>query len=101
VIAETKHAESFGSENSIASSVACFTCIVEMLTAIDFDDQLHRVRNEIHNVRPDWRLTTKAGALKPMCPQAVPDRALGLGHVSSEGSRTRPRLGAHLPNRKA
>jgi hypothetical protein len=40
MIAETKHLESFGHKKRIASSVTRFAHVVEMLAAINLDDQL-------------------------------------------------------------
>jgi len=45
---------------------------VEVLTAIDFDDQLGFEAGEIHDVRTNLKLTSKPVAKKLSAPQMMP-----------------------------
>jgi hypothetical protein len=52
-----------------------------MLAAVNLDDQLCRVRNEINDVGADWRLTTKANAIQTMRAQNTPENSFGFCRV--------------------
>jgi len=84
VIAEPQYAKALRGEKSIALSVAHFLSILEVLPAIDLDDELCGMRHEVDDVRTDRRLAAKAGAFKTVRTQAVPDDALCLGEVLSK-----------------
>jgi hypothetical protein len=79
VVVEAKDAKSLCSKKRVASLITRFMSGFEVLAAIDLDDQLRGVRNEIHNVGTNWRLTAKACTVQPVRAHAVPDHTLCLG----------------------
>jgi len=66
VIVEAKDAKSLCSKKRVTPLITRFMPGFEVLAAIDLDDQLRGMRDEIRNVRADRRLPAERGALKPM-----------------------------------
>jgi hypothetical protein len=62
MIIESKNSKAFRFKIKIATRVAPFLNRLEMLTTIQFHDQLRFVTEKIHDVGPNWRLTPKACA---------------------------------------
>jgi hypothetical protein len=81
VIAESKDAKSLRSKKRIAPPIPRFVPVFEMLSAIDLDDQLRGVRDEIDDVRSDRRLSAKTGSVEPVRTEAVPHASFSLGQV--------------------
>jgi hypothetical protein len=52
-----------------------------MLAAIDLDDELSPETSEIHYIRSDRNLPLEFVPVESMGAQAVPQPALGIGHV--------------------
>jgi hypothetical protein len=77
VIVESKHAKAFCCEKSIAPLVARFMSVFKVLAAIDLDDELRGVRDEIDDVGTDGCLTTEARAFEPMRAKPIPHDAFG------------------------
>ena len=89
-IAESQNAESFHLQKRIATSIARESLTLEVLAAVDLDDQIRGVTDEIRNVGADWNLFAEGCAVQSMCAENIPDDALGLGQVCTElaGART-------------
>jgi hypothetical protein len=67
VIGEPKHAISAGREPLIAPAVVAETGFEIVALAIDFNDELAGMRDEIRNVIAHWALPAKSEGSKPMC----------------------------------
>jgi hypothetical protein len=65
-IVKTKNTKGFLLQIMIAPTIASRSSGLEMLAAVDLDDQALSVRNEVHDVRTNRRLTTEAGTTEPM-----------------------------------
>jgi hypothetical protein len=100
VIVEAKNAKALGGEERVTPPVARLMRVVEMLTAVDLDDELCRVRKEISDVGADWSLPAEAGAFQPMRTQAVPNDAFGFGQILTKRSRAYAHFRLHLPGRR-
>jgi len=78
-IAETKHTIALGFEKTRAPRIALLLLVFEVLSTVDFNDELRRMRNEVDDVWTDRRLSSETYAIQPMRPHAIPDDALGIG----------------------
>ena len=72
MVAKPNDTKSFAAQKIIATSIKFVSCLFKMLTAVHLDDQFCCVRNEVNNVGPDWRLTTKTNAIQTMRAQNTP-----------------------------
>jgi hypothetical protein len=99
-IAESQNPKSFGGKECVSPLVARLTRVIEMLPAIDLDNQLRRMGDEIDNVGTDRGLPPKAGAFQPVCAQAVPDRTFGFRQILSERSGARAHFRLDAPSRR-
>jgi hypothetical protein len=70
---------------------------LEMLSAIDLNDEAGRVTHEINNERADWRLTSKARAAKPVGADRVPDDFLGVSRIPPQRACVCPLFHRHVP----
>jgi hypothetical protein len=61
-----------------------------MLSAVEFDDQICGVADEVYDVRADWRLTTKTRSIQAMRAQCVPNDSFSIGRIVAKLSRSRP-----------
>ena len=60
-----------------------------MLAAIHLDDQFRRRAEEIHDIRPNWRLAAKTRSVELLAPQFHPQALFGFGEVATKFSRER------------
>jgi len=97
VVVESQHAIALAREKAIPSRVAFLMRRLEMLPAVNFDDDLRRMRDEVHDVRSDRRLAAKADAFEAMRAQSVPNDPLGIGQISAQRARADAQLGRDLP----
>jgi hypothetical protein len=100
VIIESKNAKALRGEECVTPLVARFMRIIEMLAAVDFDNELCGVRKEIGDVGAERSLPAEAGAFQPMRTQAVPNDTLGLGQIVAKRSRAQAHFRFHLPGRR-
>ena len=56
---------------------------LQMLTAIDFEDNSSIETDEIYDIGADWDLAPELAA-QGLLTQVAPEKALGVGHFSSE-----------------
>jgi hypothetical protein len=80
-IVEPKHAVAWALQISVASRVAPLVLSLEVLGAVDLDDEPCIVTDEIDDERSDWSLPPKARAIEPMSAHAVPDDPLGVSEA--------------------
>ena len=79
VVVEAKHAITFGREERISTRIALHMRSFKMLSAINLDNEIGVVTNEVDNVGPNRRLAPEACAGESMCSHTVPDDPLGVG----------------------
>jgi hypothetical protein len=101
VIVEPKNAVPFALKECIASCIIRRLLRLEMLSAINLNHELCRVRDKVNDVGPDWRLPAKADAIQAMRTNGVPYGSFGLSHFAAKGARTSAHFGPHLPLRFA
>jgi hypothetical protein len=99
MIIESKNSKAFRFKIKIATRVAPFLNRLEMLTTIQFHDQLRFVTEKIHDVGPNWRLTPKACARYSVRTKGAPYQPLGIGQIAAKISRTRSHLSRDVPGR--
>jgi hypothetical protein len=99
VVVEPKHAIAAASQVFVAPCVTFLIFILEMLRAIDLDDQSCIVTNEIHDERSDRRLSSKACAIETMSAHSVPDDPLGVGERPPQRPRADAQFRRRAPSR--
>jgi hypothetical protein len=72
IVGKSKDSKSLRSQEQVASRVTLRLFALEMLTAIDFDNQFCFVTYEVDDVRTYRRLPSKARALKTVRAQRGP-----------------------------
>ena len=80
VVPEAQDAEALAPQE-VRSADLLFRLAV-MLTAIDLDDQLGFVTDEISDVATDWNLATKLAAIQLTLTEHLPQLALGVSHLA-------------------
>jgi hypothetical protein len=79
VIVEPKHAKALHSQKRIAPSVASEMLGLEVLAAVDLNDQVGGPTDKIHDVRTNRRLPLETRACKPVSPYCMPNNSLRIG----------------------
>ncbi len=72
MIAEADHAKTLAGQVSIPTCVAPFLMRLKVLPAVELDDQVCGVANEVDNVRPNRGLAPKTNAVHAVCPECGP-----------------------------
>src|ERR1043165_4692030 len=80
-IPEAENPVAFRLEPTIALDVAF---VLRVLSAVDFDDQVSLVTDEIDNEAPNGRLPAEAKAAQPMSAQRRPSTLLSGGHLAPQ-----------------
>jgi hypothetical protein len=80
VIGESQHAISAGRKPLIASAIVAKTRFEIVALAIDFNDELAGMGDEVRNVVAHWALPAKSESSKPMCFQVSPQQGFGARH---------------------
>jgi hypothetical protein len=99
VIVESQHAIAFACEETVPSRVTLLILRLEMLSAVNLDDQARVLADEVDNEGTNGCLTPKACAVEPVRAHRIPDDPLGLGQVSAQRARADAQLGRDLPGR--
>jgi hypothetical protein len=99
VVIEPKDAKAFVHKERISPGISPCVFVFEVLPAIDFNDELCIVTDEINNVWAYRGLTTKARAAHAMGAQCGPDAPLGIGRIAPQCSRAVALFGRHVPVR--
>src|SRR6185437_6691629 len=68
-----------------------------MLSPIQLDNQLRRVRNKIDNIRSYRRLTAKSDAIQSVSADSAPNNLLCFCGICAQFARTFSRYGRHAP----
>jgi len=87
MIVEPQDAVALGCEKGTAPCITLHLLRLEMLSAIDLDNEVRLVTDEINNKWTDRSLSSKARAAKSMGADSIPNDPLGLGHVASQRAR--------------
>jgi len=99
VIIEAKHAIALAFEKGIAPRVTFLLRVLEMLPAIDLDDEFLILADKIDDEGTDRRLPSKARTVEPMGAYCVPNNSLGVRQISAQRPRAHAQLRRHLPGR--
>jgi len=83
IIGESKHAISAGCKPFIAAIVVANTLFELVTFAVDLDDELAGVRDEVGDVVAHRSLSTKSEESKPMSFQMTPQQRFGARHRAS------------------
>jgi hypothetical protein len=97
MVAESQHAIAFAREETVPSRVTLFILCLEMLSAVDLNDQARVVAHEVDDEGSNRCLAAKACAVEPVRAHRIPDNPLGIGQVSAQRARTDAQLGRDLP----
>ncbi len=84
MIVEAQNTEAFAGKISFSPCIAQLFFRFEMLSAIDLDNKTSSVTDEVHDVWPDWRLTTKTRSVHAMSTQCRPNDSLGIGEIRAQ-----------------
>jgi hypothetical protein len=92
-VPETKHTKAGRPQEIVAALVVHQP--VDMLAAVQFDDDSAVERNEVANIEPDLVLASEFESSQLASSQATPEQAFGFREVSSEFADT----SAHPPTK--
>jgi hypothetical protein len=84
VIAKTKHSETLRSQERVPPCIAFEVVGFEVLPAVNLDDELNIVTNEIDDVWTYRGLTPEASTIQSVRTHGIPDDALGVGRISAQ-----------------
>jgi hypothetical protein len=85
-VPEAQHTKAGGPQEIVTAFVV--RQLLGMLAAIQFDDDSAVERNEVADVEPDLVLATELESAHLASSQAAPEKAFGVGEVSSEFADT-------------
>ena len=97
MVVEAKYAKAFTCKKRVTTGVALHMWGLEMLTSIELDYEACGMADEIHDIRADRYLPTKARALHAMRAQSSPYQPFGIGRVGSQRPCPDALLCRHLP----
>src|SRR5262245_21490792 len=97
MIAEAKNLEALRFDDGGARRVGSFGLIGKVLTAIEFNDKLRGMTNEVGDVVLDWHLPKKNSAVEPMTAELRPKDSLDVGRVLAQRPRIRAQSVGDLP----
>ena len=80
-IAEPQNTKSFRLQERITTLIARKPRRLVVLAAVDLDDEIRRVTDEIRNAGTNRNLPAEGCAVQPTCAENIPDNALGLRQV--------------------
>lgn len=76
MIVEAEHTIALRAEKRIPPGISHKVLRLEMLPAVDLDDQAGLAADKIHDKRTNRRLSFKASTAEPMGPQRIPNDTL-------------------------
>jgi hypothetical protein len=85
IVPETHHPIAARRKPGIAHTVSID--VVTMLSTIDLNDELRVEAREVDDVMTNRYLSAKSKAFNLSLPNAMPERAFGIGHVTAQVSR--------------
>jgi hypothetical protein len=97
VIVETQNAIPLGRQKGVSPRIALDVFRLEVLPAVDLDNDVGGVTNKVDDEGTDWRLTSKARTEQPVSAHSIPDGVLRIGGLLSKRSRARALPLRHLP----
>jgi hypothetical protein len=83
IVGKPQHAISAGSKPLIASCIVTEAGLEIVTFAIDFDNELAGMRDEIGDVVTHRALSAKAEPGEPVCLQVTPQQGFGASHRAS------------------
>jgi hypothetical protein len=80
IVGESEHSVSARREPLVTTTIVTQTRFKIMALAINLNDELAGMRDEVRDIAAHWALTTKSESGKPMGFQMTPQQSFGARH---------------------